>query len=331
MAADSNMGSYQANLPSSFHHPLMVSFQSGAINSLSGMVPDDICSLGGNNSIVGQFDSLGSGLINHMDAMTSIQYSAGSVLHEPVPGFEHVSGSPASWSQEEIETLHIGLFKYSHLMGIRKYTKISAMLPKKTIRDVALRCQWITHKEPGKRQKMKEYYAARKTKDMLDKMGSPSSTANIFMAPKLRTGNQIQDGIASEAPSLEHILDENNKLMDEIAKNIDRGTLEENINLFHYVKNNISIIENRISVMSTTINKFPGSMRQMPILRVSVNDELLASLIDHTNNNVAGAPPPMNNYQLDTTCIRSNIRGFREHTSSQKTPLVLSASCIRRV
>lgn len=29
-------------------------------------------------------------------------------------------------------------------------------------------------------------------------MGSPSSTANIFMAPKLRTGNQIQDGIASE-------------------------------------------------------------------------------------------------------------------------------------
>lgn len=32
------------------------------------------------------------------------------------------------------------------------------------------------------------------------------------------------------------------------------------------------------------MNKFPGSMRQMPILRVSVNDELLASLIDHTNN-----------------------------------------------
>ncbi|XP_042420822.1 uncharacterized protein LOC122008955 isoform X1 [Zingiber officinale] len=325
MAADSNMGSYQANLPSSFHHPLMVSFQSGAINSLSGMVPDDICSLGGKNNIVGQFDSLGSGLINHMDAMTSIQYSAGSVLHEPVPGFEHVSGSPANWSQEEIEILHVGLIKYSYLMGIRKYIKISAMLRKKTIRDVALMCQSITllfyqtwsciHKETGKRQKMKEYYAAGKTKDMLDKMGSPSSTANISMAPTLLTGNhmKIQDSIPSEAPSLEHILDENNKLMDAIAKNIDRGMLEENINLFHYVKNNISIIENRICVMSTTINKFPGSMRQMPILRVSINDELLASLINHTNNNITGALP-MNNYQLDTICITPNIRGFREHT-----------------
>ncbi|XP_042420825.1 uncharacterized protein LOC122008955 isoform X3 [Zingiber officinale] len=214
---------------------------------------------------------------------------------------------------------------YSYLMGIRKYIKISAMLRKKTIRDVALMCQSITllfyqtwsciHKETGKRQKMKEYYAAGKTKDMLDKMGSPSSTANISMAPTLLTGNhmKIQDSIPSEAPSLEHILDENNKLMDAIAKNIDRGMLEENINLFHYVKNNISIIENRICVMSTTINKFPGSMRQMPILRVSINDELLASLINHTNNNITGALP-MNNYQLDTICITPNIRGFREHT-----------------
>ncbi|XP_074565726.1 uncharacterized protein LOC141822191 [Curcuma longa] len=314
MAADSNMGSYQANLPSSFHHPLMVSFQSGARNSSSGMNPDEFCSLGGNNSMVGMFNSMGSGLINHVDATTSVQYSAGSMLREPVPGFTHVSGSPAYWLQEEIEILHIGLIKYSHLVGIRKYTMISFMLPKKTIRDVALRCQWITHKENGKRQKTREYHAARKTKDVHDKMGGSPSAANISRAPRSLSGNRmkIQDSVPSGAPSLERILDENDKVMDEIAKNINRGTLEENVNIFRYVKNNISIINDRISGMSSTMDKFPGSMRQMPTLQVFVNDELLASLIHHTGN--VTSPAPRKSYRLDATSIRPNIGGSREHT-----------------
>ncbi|XP_042378527.1 uncharacterized protein LOC122029959 [Zingiber officinale] len=315
MAADSNMGSYQANLPPSFHHPLMVSFQSGARNSSRGLSPDEVCSLGGNNSMVGMFNSLGSGLINHMDATTSVQYSAGSMLREPVPGFTHVSGSPAYWLQEEIEILHIGLIKYSHLVGIRKYTMISFMLPKKTIRDVALRCQWITHKENGKRQKTKEFHTARKAKDMQDKIGGAPSAANISRAPRLLSGNRmkIQDIIPSEAPSLERILDENDKVMDEIVKNINRGTLEENVNIFRYVKNNISIVNDRISAMSSTLDKFPGSMRQMPTLQVFVNDELLASLI-HRTGNVTGLAPPRKSYRLDATSIRPNIGGFREHT-----------------
>ncbi|KAG6479364.1 hypothetical protein ZIOFF_062827 [Zingiber officinale] len=115
MAADYNMGSYQANLPSSFHHPLMVSFQSGAINSLSGMVPDDICSLGGNNSIISQFKSLGPGLINYMNATTSIQYSTGFVLHELVPGTLTVlssedadnTGNPSNALEHKREHLHV--------------------------------------------------------------------------------------------------------------------------------------------------------------------------------------------------------------------------------
>ncbi|XP_042378515.1 uncharacterized protein LOC121971348 [Zingiber officinale] len=293
----------------------MVSFQSGARNSSRGLSPDEVCSLGGNNSMVGMFNSLGSGLINHMDATTSVQYSAGSMLREPVPGFTHVSGSPAYWLQEEIEILHIGLIKYSHLVGIRKYTMISFMLPKKTIRDVALRCQWITHKENGKRQKTKEFHTARKAKDMQDKIGGAPSAANISRAPRLLSGNRmkIQDIIPSEAPSLERILDENDKVMDEIVKNINRGTLEENVNIFRYVKNNISIVNDRISAMSSTLDKFPGSMRQMPTLQVFVNDELLASLI-HRTGNVTGLAPPRKSYRLDATSIRPNIGGFREHT-----------------
>ncbi|KAG6537066.1 hypothetical protein ZIOFF_002147 [Zingiber officinale] len=338
MAADSNMGSYQANLPPSFHHPLMVSFQSGARNSSRGLSPDEVCSLGGNNSMVGMFNSLGSGLINHMDATTSVQYSAGSMLREPVPGFTHVSGSPAYWLQEEIEILHIGLIKYSHLVGIRKYTMISFMLPKKTIRDVALRCQWITalapvlllvaasgpsyrensvsmfHKENGKRQKTKEFHTARKAKDMQDKIGGAPSAANISRAPRLLSGNRmkIQDIIPSEACDILNA-DRLHLVSDSLVSAFDTIMLEENVNIFRYVKNNISIVNDRISAMSSTLDKFPGSMRQMPTLQVFVNDELLASLI-HRTGNVTGLAPPRKSYRLDATSIRPNIGGFREHT-----------------
>lgn len=36
------------------------------------------------------------------------------------------------------------IFRYAHEPTIMKYIKIAAMLPTKTIRDVALRCWWNT-------------------------------------------------------------------------------------------------------------------------------------------------------------------------------------------
>ncbi|WOK98399.1 hypothetical protein Cni_G07110 [Canna indica] len=304
MAADSNMGSYQANIPSTFHHPLMVSFQSGAMDSLTGMISDDMRSLGGNSSMVGMLKSASSGMISHMSSATPIRYPAGTALHEPTPRFMHVSGSPAYWSPEEVEILHIGLVKHANEVGIRKYTKIASMLPQKTIRDVALRCQWMTHKENGKRRKIEEYYAAKKIKDMKDKTVGSASTVSIHMAPKSLATHHIN--ILDQLPSeeMKRLLDENDGFLKEIERNLDTSLIEDNINLFYFVGNNVSKIENRINVMSTSM-KLPGSMRQMPLLPLSVNYELLSSLIPHSGN-VINSTPKNNHLQLDA-CFRPNM------------------------
>lgn len=112
MAANSNNGSRQESMNSSFHHPRMVSFQSVAVDSSTEMAPGEIPSFDGNNSIASMFMSAGTGIINHIDTIIPARYPAGSVLRESTPRFQHVSGSPAYWFPEEVEILNRGLIKY---------------------------------------------------------------------------------------------------------------------------------------------------------------------------------------------------------------------------
>jgi hypothetical protein len=48
------------------------------------------------------------------------------------------------WSVEEQYVLENGLAKLKDEPKISKYVKIAATLPDKTVRDVALRCRWMT-------------------------------------------------------------------------------------------------------------------------------------------------------------------------------------------
>lgn len=43
-----------------------------------------------------------------------------------------------------IELMRDLSFRYGHEPNIMKYIKIAARLQSKTVRDVALRCQWMT-------------------------------------------------------------------------------------------------------------------------------------------------------------------------------------------
>ncbi|CAD5191035.1 unnamed protein product [Musa acuminata subsp. malaccensis] len=290
MASDSNNGLHQESMNPLFHHPRMVSFQLGAMNSSTGMISSDLCSLNENGSMASMFMSADSSMINHMDATTLARYPAGSVVGEPMPRFVHVSGSPAYWSPEEVELLNIGLIKYANEPSIQKFTKIAALLPRKTIRDVALRCQWMINKENGKRRKVEENYAAKKVKDMKEKMMGAPSTATIHRSPISLTMNHmnIHDQLPSEVRALDaeilRLLDENDGCLREIARNLNGSMIQENINLFHYTKNNIMMIENRINMKAAAMKQLPGRMRQLPPLPVSVNDELLSGLIPLIGN-----------------------------------------------
>uniref|UniRef100_A0A0A9DUX1 Uncharacterized protein n=1 Tax=Arundo donax TaxID=35708 RepID=A0A0A9DUX1_ARUDO len=59
-----------------------------------------------------------------------------------LPNYNFITGSPADWMAHELATLEEGLIRYAHEPNTIKYIKIAAMLPTRTIRDVALRCWW---------------------------------------------------------------------------------------------------------------------------------------------------------------------------------------------
>jgi hypothetical protein len=57
----------------------------------------------------------------------------------------HDVGLSLVWSPAEQSSLEEGLLKYADQKNnLVKYIKLAALLPEKTVRDVALRCVWIT-------------------------------------------------------------------------------------------------------------------------------------------------------------------------------------------
>ncbi|XP_078151081.1 uncharacterized protein LOC144546404 isoform X2 [Carex rostrata] len=273
MAADSSMGFHQGIIPS-FYNQHMVSFQSGTMNNNSrGLSGTGAV---GTSSNAGLFLSPNSpsNLISNMPGPTIVQ--AGSSSSDPfcgpMPKFKFVSGSPADWSLSELAILKEGLLRYAHEPIIMKYIKIAAMLPTKTIRDVALRCWWNMSKEGNKRRKPEDHYTGKKMRDMKEKMMASTSNGNMVSLNELAPfsllmlpSNQYP---ASEGPVIDsatqRLMEENNTLLSQIAANIETFKLQENPDLFVRTSNNIMTVLNRMSEM-------PGVMCRMPPYPVSVN------------------------------------------------------------
>ncbi|KAJ6289739.1 hypothetical protein OIU78_025624 [Salix suchowensis] len=63
--------------------------------------------------------------------------------------------------------------------NVVRYAKIALQLPNKTVRDVALRCRWMTKKENSKRRK--EDNLMRKSKDKKERHSDPFAKTSNFM------------------------------------------------------------------------------------------------------------------------------------------------------
>ena len=160
------------------------------------------------------------------------------------------------------------------------------MLPNRTVRDVALRCWWATSKD--RRKKPDGFYTGKKIRDMKpiqDKMVASASMANFHLAPantvtpfsiSMQHTNQQCQVPKEEVPvvdsATQHLLEENNHLLNQIATNIETFKTGENTDLFFRTNNNF---KNILSRMSET----PGIMGQMPQLPVQVNEDHLSSLL----------------------------------------------------
>ncbi|KAI0499585.1 hypothetical protein KFK09_017791 [Dendrobium nobile] len=254
MAADSNMSFHNGVFPSSFCNQVVVSFQSGAVNGTAGVVQGGINNSGGISSSSGMVRAGNpSSILNNTSSMMLQGNSQSSLFLEPMAGLKHDTGLAVDWSYKEQAILHHGLIKYADQPSILKYIKIAALLPEKTVRDVALRCRWMSRKESDKRRKLEEFYTGKKLKDRKEKMVNSSSMENIHQ------------GNVAGYPFMMHQVNHNNQLL-----------TEDNADLFLRTRNNITAILNSMSGM-------PGIMSQMPPLPVTINEDLVTTILPNTS------------------------------------------------
>lgn len=126
MAEDPNKNFLHGGVfPQSFCNQQVVSFQSGAVNSTTGMI--DTNNMGGISSTAGMIlannpsmmMNNASLMIPHSNSSSNILHaippsnSSSNILHEPVPGLKHGIGLAVDWSYEELAMLREGLDRYA--------------------------------------------------------------------------------------------------------------------------------------------------------------------------------------------------------------------------
>ncbi|KAL4570042.1 hypothetical protein LXL04_025692 [Taraxacum kok-saghyz] len=258
-----------------------ISFQTSAIDSTTEMLMMGDYYRMNNNTTPDMMFSANSGILNNSSYTKIGNSSASSLSDTAIPGLKHDAGLAVEWSVEEQYKLEEGISKYGNEPSIMRYIKIAATLRDKTVRDVALRCRWITRK----RRKLDELKMRKKLKDKKDTLmelsskPSASSITTLNVAPfSVTMNNRFQSGgITFEdsaiSVSTRHLLEQNKQLFGQISANISalKASIKDNANLFSHAKNNINAILNDMRYM-------PG-----PPLLVSINEDLANTILPSTS------------------------------------------------
>ncbi|KAJ9159660.1 hypothetical protein P3X46_025147 [Hevea brasiliensis] len=293
MAAEFNTGFRREEALGSAFNRHAISIQSDAINSSSEIIPmGSYFGMNTSNSTVilpghsSMFNSSARGIL-HVQAVNS---SSSSLFLDIAPDLKHDTGLAIEWSVDEQYKLDEGLSKFTDEPNIMRYIKIAAMLPDKTVRDVALRSRWMMRK----RRKAEEHNLGEKFNSRKDKLVESSPTTNIpsavprsmpvcpIMMHYLDQGEPLSfEGISGTS---RHLLEQNAQAFRKITANLSMFNLQDNIDLFCHTRNNITAILNDMREM-------PGIMSQMPPLPVSINEDLANSiLLTTTQSMMFGSP-----------------------------------------
>ncbi|KAG4125889.1 hypothetical protein ERO13_D10G125900v2 [Gossypium hirsutum] len=224
---------------------------------------------------------------NHQQEANQASSFNGAHLNNgnPVPetsgsGMKHNPGISLDWTLEEQAILDDGLKKYASEPSIIRYAKIALQLQNKTVRDVALRCRWMTKKENSKRRK-EEHNIARKSKDKKERVADPTAKPTQFAArPNLSPyappmiPMDYDDGIPYRAIGgvTGELLEQNAHAFNQISANLAAFQIQENIGLLCQTRDNILKIMNEL-------NDIPDVMKQMQVLPVKLNDELASTIL----------------------------------------------------
>lgn len=280
MAAESNTGFHYGDMNSSLNWHA-ISFESGGVvSSLPEMVPMGNY-FGLNNDTSGMMMYSGnSGVVSRNSSVISQPGIASgcSLLVDSVPGLKHDAGLAAEWSVDEQYKLEEGLLKHADEPSIMRYVKIAASLRDKTVRDVALRCRWMTRKRRKSEDHMLKKVNNRKDKPMVS---SPKQCMQPVLTPSVATYSCVSQPMdrSQRIPydngicdPVKRLLEQNAQAFSQINSNLSTFKLQDNIDLFSQTRHNISTILDDMRAM-------PGIMSQMLPLPVSIDEDLASSIL----------------------------------------------------
>ncbi|GAB4823403.1 hypothetical protein N2152v2_010449 [Parachlorella kessleri] len=218
------------------------------------------------------------------------------------PAGWHIS---LDWSEDEQRTLeeHLARFPPERYDALQRYVKLAAMLPRKSVRDVALRCKWTLHQQMLRKRKLEQGgggkgpmgMAAKKpagAKPPLMPMPLPVSgvggpVPGTVPPPFLPPGSQPPGssgapaaGTAAASPSeslivdgpIAQLLETNYGILNTFRANMSGFKVAENTQLLMEFRDNI------LSIISHMEN-MGGVMDQMPQLPVRLNVDLANSFL----------------------------------------------------
>ncbi|EXC33101.1 hypothetical protein L484_014981 [Morus notabilis] len=313
MATESNTGFHFEETLSSALNRHAISFQSGAINSTSEMLP--FGNYFGVNSSMFSGHSNNSAIIGNNPVIGGGGGGGGSLLLDSVPGLKHDVGLAVEWSVEEQHKLERGLVEYGNEPSIMRYIKIAALLREKTVRDVALRCRpphpcphlffsaeqatgehplLALHPHPTpfllverKRRKPEEIILGKKVHNRKDKLMESSSKINVTSFPPLDVAGY---------PFIMNHMDQNKCMPFEGVSGTAKHLLEQNAQTYNQITANLStykVITILLKMLKAlfdvdlvgevrSMRNMPGIMSRMPELPVSIDEVLANNILPNT-------------------------------------------------
>ncbi|KAL9416840.1 hypothetical protein AB3S75_039931 [Citrus x aurantiifolia] len=278
----------------------VISFQSGAVNSSSevmmmmmnpcassaaGMNLNTNMVFPGNSSLIGN-----SSLASAPGFVQAAADSSSTSLSVSIPGLKHDAGLAVEWTVQEQYKLEQGLLNYADEPNIMKYIRIASTLQDKTVRDVAMRCRWMTRK----RRKAEEHYLGKKVNNRKDKLVELNLKTNIPLVMQqnntaypvtmqhMYRNVPISFEVLGISGTTRHLLEQNALAFSQIRANL--STFKDNIELFCCTRSNITATLNDMRCT-------PGIMSQMPPLPESVNEDLASSILPNASQSMMLSSP----------------------------------------
>lgn len=206
---------------------------------------------------------------------------------------QHNAYLTVEWTPEEQSVVEELLVKYASESKMYCYAQIARQLKDKYLRDVVLRCRWMSEKEKEKRGKG---HISRKNEDKEEKVAD-SMPKLAYVANRTNGTPNAQAVMSTDTPygmSYEEIggptgqlLEQNTLILDQINANFATLKIQENNDRLVQIQENddrlVQIQENNdllIQVLDnfrTLLNNFNDSseiMALMPPLPVKIDEEL---------------------------------------------------------